>query len=262
MARAKRHYIPGHIWHITHRCHKNEFLLKFSHDKRRWLQWLFKAKQDYGLVILNYTVTSNHIHLIVADDNGREAIPRSLQLVAGRTAQEYNKRKNRTGAYWKDRYHATAIESGNHLLRCLVYVDMNMPRTGMISHPSKWAYGGYREIQTPRRKNRLIAYNRLSELAGFNRYEEFKAAHQEWVEAAIINGTNVRDGKWTQSIAVGSQNYVENVKEVLGIQAKGRKVVGETKTFQLREPLVAYNADFSIKKNDIGPQNLYFWQKN
>jgi len=22
MARAKRHYLPGQIWHITHRCHK------------------------------------------------------------------------------------------------------------------------------------------------------------------------------------------------------------------------------------------------
>jgi len=22
MARAKRHYLPGHVWHITHRCHK------------------------------------------------------------------------------------------------------------------------------------------------------------------------------------------------------------------------------------------------
>lgn len=29
MARAKRHYIPGQVWHITHRCHKREFLLKF-----------------------------------------------------------------------------------------------------------------------------------------------------------------------------------------------------------------------------------------
>ena len=22
MAKAKKHYIPGYIWHITHRCHK------------------------------------------------------------------------------------------------------------------------------------------------------------------------------------------------------------------------------------------------
>jgi len=24
MARANRHYIPGSVWHITHRCHKKE----------------------------------------------------------------------------------------------------------------------------------------------------------------------------------------------------------------------------------------------
>jgi hypothetical protein len=26
MARANRHYLPGCVWHITHRCHKKEFL--------------------------------------------------------------------------------------------------------------------------------------------------------------------------------------------------------------------------------------------
>lgn len=46
-------------WHITHRCHKREFLLKFSKDRRRWLQWLSEAKKRYGLKILNYAVTSN-----------------------------------------------------------------------------------------------------------------------------------------------------------------------------------------------------------
>ena len=54
MARAKRHYIPGQVWHLTHRCHKKEFLLRFAKDKRRFLQWLFEAKRRYGLTILNY----------------------------------------------------------------------------------------------------------------------------------------------------------------------------------------------------------------
>jgi hypothetical protein len=26
-------YIPGHVWHITHRCHKREFLLKVAKDR-------------------------------------------------------------------------------------------------------------------------------------------------------------------------------------------------------------------------------------
>jgi putative transposase len=61
-------------------------------------------------------VTSNHIHLLVVDDGGRDVIPKSVRLVAGRTGQEYNIRKRRKGAFWEDRYHATAIETGEHLL--------------------------------------------------------------------------------------------------------------------------------------------------
>ena len=110
---------------MTHRCHKREFLLKFAKDRHRWLQWLYEAKRRYNLVILNYVVTSNHIHLLVQDANGRNVIPESIRLVAGRTGQEFNNRKRRKGAFWEDRNHATAIEAGEHLLRCLVYVDLH-----------------------------------------------------------------------------------------------------------------------------------------
>jgi hypothetical protein len=41
-------------------------------DRRRWLQWLYEAKKRYGLVILNYAVTSNHIHLLVVGGNERD----------------------------------------------------------------------------------------------------------------------------------------------------------------------------------------------
>ena len=34
MARAPRHFIPGQAWHITLRCHKKEFLLKFVKDRQ------------------------------------------------------------------------------------------------------------------------------------------------------------------------------------------------------------------------------------
>ena len=81
MARAKRHFIPGHIWHITHRCHKREYLLKFSKDRRRYLQWLYQARKRYGLSILNYMVTSNHIHLLVVDTVERHVIPKSINVV-------------------------------------------------------------------------------------------------------------------------------------------------------------------------------------
>ena len=175
MARAKRHFIPGYIWHITHRCHKREFLLKFSKDRHRYLQWLYQARKGYGLALLNYMVTSNHIHLLVVDTGKKDVIPKSMQLVAGRTGQEYNQRKNRKGAYWEDRYHATAVENGAHLARCMVYIDTNMVRAGVVSHPSMWSFSGYNEIQEPRRKNILIDYEKLRELFGVESYDELRS---------------------------------------------------------------------------------------
>ena len=137
MARANRHYLPGnHIWHtpvewsanstghITHRCHKREFLLKFARDRRTWL---FEAKKRYGLRVLNYMVTCNHVHLLV-EDKGEGMIPRLIQLVAGRTAQDYNRRKRRKGAFWEDRYQATAVQADSHFVHCMLYIDLNMVR--------------------------------------------------------------------------------------------------------------------------------------
>jgi hypothetical protein len=59
MPRANRHFVPGYVWHITHRCHRKSFLLKFARDRRRYLHWVFEAKKRFGLAVLNYVVTSN-----------------------------------------------------------------------------------------------------------------------------------------------------------------------------------------------------------
>jgi putative transposase len=127
MPRANRHFLPGHVWHITHRCHQRKFLLKFARDRRRYLHWVFEARKRFGLCVLDYAVTSNHIHLLIKD-TGSNVIAQSMQLIAGRTAQEYNQRRATQGAFWEDRYHATAIEIDEHLHRCLVYIDLNMVR--------------------------------------------------------------------------------------------------------------------------------------
>jgi len=261
MARAKRHYLPGYIWHITHRCHKRDFLLKFAKDRRRWLQWLYQARKRHGLTILNYMVTANHIHLLAAGDGDREVIPKSMQLIAGRTGQDYNQRKKRQGAFWEDRYHATAVESVYHLLRCLVYIDLNMVRAGIVSHPSKWPFCGYNEIQKPRKRNVLINNDKLMELFSTSSYEQARRSHKEWVDEYLDKG-NGREDKWTKSIAVGSKEFVEDVKTQLGGLAKGRKARGTGESYQLREPSASYESDLGVENGVIGVGNSYFWDIN
>ncbi len=112
----------------------------------------FRSKEKVWINYLRLYGTSNHIHLLVIDDGPSDVIPKSMQLIAGRTGQEYNQRKSRKGAFWEDRYHATAVEGDDHLFRCMVYIDLNMVRTGTVSHPLEWEFCGYNEIQNPRKR--------------------------------------------------------------------------------------------------------------
>ncbi len=77
---------------------------------------------------------------MVSDNGERDTIPKSIQLIAGRTGQEYNQRKSRKGAFWEDRYHATAVAFDEHLFKSMVYIDMNMVRAGVVKHPAEWPF--------------------------------------------------------------------------------------------------------------------------
>jgi hypothetical protein len=68
----------------------------------------------------------------------------------------------------------------------------------------------------------------------------------------LKDGDCVREGEWTQSIAVGTQGFVEKTKQKLGIRAKGRKVVETGEAYQLREPQVFYPSNFGRENDDIG----------
>jgi putative transposase len=240
MPRAHRHFLPGQVWHITQRCHKQEFLLKFARDRRAWIAWLRVAVRRYGLSVLNYVVTSNHVHLLVRDTAGAD-IPASLQLIAGRTAQAYNARKRRPGAFWEDRYHATAVATDEHLWRCLTYIDLNMVRAGVVAHPSAWPHGAFQEIQAPRSRAGIVDHGALLSLGGFRDLAALQKAHRKWVAAALARPLT-REPAWSEALAVGGNAFVEQVKDALGVRGRYREIVGEGDTYALREAEVDYLA--------------------
>lgn len=248
MARANRYFLQGNIWHITHRCHKKEFLLKFQKDREFWMQWLFEAKKRFKIVVLNYIVTSNHIHLLVKDDSTQKKIPLFMQLLQSRTAQEYNRRKNRKGAFWEDRYHATAVETGDHLIQCMTYINLNMVRAGAVTDPIEWKASGYFEIQNPRIRKQLIDYLYLSKLLNVD-LNELKSHQNEMVREAMEIRKLERESKWTEAIAVGSKDYVECIRKQLNIKAIGRRTRKTENGYELAEAEIPYTTLFM-------PQNI------
>lgn len=178
-----------------------------------------------------------------------------MQLIAGRTAQEYNYRKARKGAFWDDRYHATAVEANAHLIECLIYIDMNMVRAAVVTHPKTWAHGGYQEIQQLPRRYRIVDIPALMKICEVNSPAELQFKYRHWIEVALAGKLSARDDKWSQSIAVGSKQYVERVKENLGIKAVTRRIIEDDNGFSIKEGCCSYNDGLDHKKGRLSSNN-------
>jgi hypothetical protein len=89
-----------------------------------------------------------------------------------------------------------------------------------------------------------------------------RSSHKGWVEEYLGDGQKGRKEEWTDSVAVGSRSFVEKVKELLGFRAKGRNLIEGAEGYQVREGAGPYKALFGAEKDDIGPENTYFWNAN
>ena len=197
--------------HVTHRCQQREYLLKFGIDRRQYQRRLLQASREFRrLRFLDYTITSNHVHLLLW-------VPRMADLSAmmhwlqGTYARDYNLRKNREGAFWRGRFHPTLVQSGSHLSRCLFYLDLNMVRAGVVDHPLEWRYGGARELAGERQRNRILDRSRLLWCLGMPEQQE---AFDRWYRATLEELCRKWDDRaprqryWSSAFAVGSPDWL------------------------------------------------------
>jgi len=147
-----------------------------------------------------------------------------MMLVSSRVALEYNKRKKRSGAFWEDNYHATAVGAESHLHRCLIYIDLNMVRAKVVDHPKDWPHCGYHEITGKKFRYLLIDKIKLMELLGINSTDELRIIYESWVEENLSLKKLRRESMWTENIAIGNRDFVEKFEKKLDMKVKDRKI--------------------------------------
>jgi putative transposase len=134
----------------------------------------FRAKVAFGALsralaratrssfrVLQFSVQSDHLHLIVEADSTR-ALSRGLQGLAGRCARAVNRCWNRQGAVWAHRYHARALSTPTEVRRALSYVLLNFRKhlraaPGVDPRSSGPWFDGWAHRATPSPHPRLVA---------------------------------------------------------------------------------------------------------
>jgi putative transposase len=210
MPRLNRYILPGYAYHLTHRCHNRGFLLKYRLDRIEYCSRLRNAVHQHRISLLDFNVTSNHVHLAAMCRRIND-LSQFMQQLEGEFASYYNLRKHRSGAFWGERFHCTMIDGGDHLWNCLRYIDLNMVRAGVVQHPSEWPWCGYHELIGKRQRFRLLDIECLVEMLGLRDRQSLAEIHQQRIMESIQKKCYVREPLWTESIAVGSKAFLDDV---------------------------------------------------
>lgn len=242
MPRSNRYIVPQCTYHLTHRCHNQDYLLRFAKDRDRYRLHLYESLQDHLVEVLSYMITSNHVHLLAHSD-APQAISEWMHDLQGRMATDYNKRRERSGAFWQGRFHNTMIENGTHLLRCMAYIELNMVRNGTVTHPREWRWCSYHEWMGERQRFRIIEPERIIPALGFGNVEaeQFRKYLDSEITRKIEEGELSRESIWTKSVAVGSQEYLERVEQSNGWRRRFKKEQSTEETWVLRDEATAYS---------------------
>lgn len=207
MPRASDYLLPGYTYHLTQRCHGQEFLLRFGRDRDVYREWLREGVRRHEVPLYGFCLTRNHVH-VVAHVDSVEAVSRLMHLASGSTAKQFNLRKSRSGSMWEHPYHCTIIEDGRHLLNCLVYVNLNMVRAGVVSHPREWKWCSHDELVGRRKSYRILNLERLLESLGGTTEHALRQWYEGAVEERIAVRQFQREAHWTESLVVGSATFV------------------------------------------------------
>jgi len=87
----------------------------------------------------------------------------------------YNRRHNRRGFFWGDRFKSVIVEKGETLINCLAYIDLNPVRAGLVKRPEdyRWRSIGY-HAQTSNKDNFLSLDFGLKEFGEPDAEERFR----------------------------------------------------------------------------------------
>ena len=189
MPRMPRMIVKGEtaVYHVISRTPLDGLPIK-SDDKDFMFALVKRLSKVYFTEVIGLTVMSNHFHLLCrmvpedrfsdgdvtkrfklyysSDEDEREltdgqipsfrekwgSLSEFVKEIKQRFTRYYNKKNNRKGFFWGDRFKSILVQNGETLVNCLAYIDLNPVRAGMVEKPEqyRWSSLGY-HVQTENR---------------------------------------------------------------------------------------------------------------
>lgn len=130
------------IYHIILRGINNQELFFDNMDREKFIKEIKNTKETYGYKLFAYVLMNNHIHMLIRDENN--AISKFMQSLTIRYAMYFNKKYERIGHLFYNRFHSKKVEDYNYLLNVQKYIHKNPQKDG-ICKMEQYKWSSYQE---------------------------------------------------------------------------------------------------------------------
>jgi len=137
MARKTRIEDAG-FHHIINRGVNKADIFHTSADKDKFLEIVCEVSEHYDFTIHAYVLMSNHYHLLL--ENIRENLSLRMRQINVTYAQYYNKKYQRTGHLWQDRFKSWYIFDENYLFVLFKYLEYNPVKAHLSQKAGEYPY--------------------------------------------------------------------------------------------------------------------------
>ncbi|MDP3760831.1 MAG: transposase [Ramlibacter sp.] len=210
MARLPRLTVPGYPHHIIQRGNNRQAIFATTADYEVLLAMLEEHAGKSGVAIHAYVLMSNHFHLLATPETA-EGIPAMMQAVGRRYVRYFNQRQGRTGTLWEGRYKSTLIQAERYLLACMVYIDLNPVRAGLVRDPADYPWSSHSHY-VGRGSDRLVTPHSLYWELGNTPFAR-DAAYADLVRAGIsAHQQHALTDSALRGWALGEPDYVADLQ--------------------------------------------------
>lgn len=133
------------VYHIILRGINSQEIFFDDVDRKKFIKEIRNTKNKYNYELYAYVLMNNHVHLLINDKN--DSISKIIQSLATSYAIYFNKKYDRIGHLFYNRFHSKCVEDLSYLLNLQKYIHKNPQKDG-ICKMDKYKWSSYQEYIT------------------------------------------------------------------------------------------------------------------
>lgn len=210
MPRHARFDAPGLLHHVIARGIERSVIFHDDRDRANFLQRLARLVPETGTTCLAWCLLSNHLHLLVR--SGSQGLAWFMRRLLTGYAVFFNRRHDRAGHLFQNRYHSVICGEEPYLLELVRYIHLNPVRAGLVPNLRalrQYPECGHSAVMGSIPRPWQATHEVLAQFGGpprvaRQRYEAFlQDGLHEGLPAATISGSGGKSEKASTAVAGG-----------------------------------------------------------